>query len=177
MYKDKPTINQSGKGIILKKEITSKTVRLISVNGDQVGVFATSVAVRMAKEANLDIILVNDKVNPPIVKMMDAGKAKYEQEKKNKKNKKNAAARSKEVRFNLGIDDNDINTKIRKISSFLGKGTKVQITVMMKGREQSRPESAFELMRKILGIIDGAESTPPKRSGRNVMSMLTPKKK
>lgn len=158
------------------KKIASTTIRLIGVNGEQVGVFNTSVALRMAYDANLDIIVVNDKVNPPVARMMDSGKMKYDREKKARKAKRNGSSKPKELRFGIGIEDNDINTKIRKIESILSKGTKVQITVVMKGREQSRPETAFDLLRRITSLVGNADASAPKRNGRNVVSMLTPKK-
>lgn len=158
------------------KKIASTTIRLIGVNGEQVGVFNTSVALRMAHDANLDIIVVNDKVNPPVARMMDSGKMKYDREKKAKKAKRNGPSKPKELRFGIGIEDNDINTKIRRIESILSKGTKVQITVVMKGREQSRPETAFDLLRRITSLVGNADASAPKRHGRNVVSMLTPKK-
>ena len=128
---DEPRIND---------EIRVSQVRLIGPNGEQVGVIATSVALNLAKEANLDLVEVAPNAKPPVAKLIDYGKFKYNEKIKAREARRNqSTAEIKEIRFRLKIDDHDFEVKKGHVVRFLNGGDKVKVTIMLRGREQSRP--------------------------------------
>ena len=131
---DEPRIND---------EIRVSQVRLIGPNGEQVGVIATSVALNLAKEANLDLVEVAPNAKPPVAKLIDYGKYKYNEKIKAREARRNqSTAEIKEIRFRLKIDDHDFEVKKGHVVRFLNGGDKVKVTIMLRGREQSRPIGA-----------------------------------
>jgi len=127
---DEPRIND---------EIRVSQVRLIGPNGEQVGVIATSVALNLAKEANLDLVEVAPNAKPPVAKLIDYGKFKYNEKIKAREARRNqSTAEIKEIRFRLKIDDHDFEVKKGHVVRFLNGGDKVKVTIMLRGREQSR---------------------------------------
>ena len=127
---DEPRIND---------EIRVSQVRLIGPNGEQVGVIATSVALNLAKEANLDLVEVAPNAKPPVAKLIDYGKYKYNEKIKAREARRNqSTAEIKEIRFRLKIDDHDFEVKKGHVVRFLNGGDKVKVTIMLRGREQSR---------------------------------------
>ena len=134
---DEPRIND---------EIRVSQVRLIGPNGEQVGVIATSVALNLAKEANLDLVEVAPNAKPPVAKLIDYGKYKYNEKIKAREARRNqSTAEIKEIRFRLKIDDHDFEVKKGHVVRFLNGGDKVKVTIMLRGREQSRPIGGVEL--------------------------------
>ena len=128
---DEPRIND---------EIRVSQVRLIGPNGEQVGVIATSVALNLAKEANLDLVEVAPNAKPPVAKLIDYGKYKYNEKIKAREARRNqSTAEIKEIRFRLKIDDHDFEVKKGHVVRFLNGGDKVKVTIMLRAREQSRP--------------------------------------
>jgi translation initiation factor IF-3 len=136
--------------IKINENIRSRTVLLIGSEGEQVGEIPTSKAISMAKEANLDLVLVADNANPPVAKILDYGKYRYELIQKQREAKRNQlGAEMKEVRFRLKIDQNDFNIKVNSIIKFLNAGDKVKVQIQFRGREQQHPEFGAKLLEKI----------------------------
>ena len=139
------------KDLRINRQIRSREVFLIDENGEQKGVMNTYDAFRLAEEAGLDLVEVSRMANPPLWKILDFGKDRYEMEKKQKEAKKNqTVTKLKEVRMQSKIADNDINTKSKAISEFLGEGNKVKVSIRFKGRTMTHPELGKEVLDTIL---------------------------
>jgi translation initiation factor IF-3 len=168
---DEPRIND---------EIRVPQVRLIGPNGEQVGVIATSVALNLAKEASLDLVEVAPSSNPPVANLIDYGKFKYTEKVKARQARRNqSAAEIKEIRFRLKIDDHDFVVKEGHVTRFLTGGDKVKVTIMLRGREQSRPIGGVELLRRLAEDVSeyGTIESSPRQEGRNIIMTLAPKGK
>ena len=139
------------KDLRINRQIRSREVFLIDENGEQKGVMNTYDAFRLAEEAGLDLVEVSPMANPPVCKILDFGKYRYEMEKKQKEAKKNqTVTKLREVRMQSKIADNDINTKSKAISEFLGEGNKVKVSIRFKGRTMTHPELGKEVLDTIL---------------------------
>ena len=139
------------KDLRINRQIRRREVFLIDENGEQKGVMNTYDAFRLAEEAGLDLVEVSPMANPPVCKILDFGKYRYEMEKKQKEAKKNqTVTKLKEVRMQSKIADNDINTKSKAISEFLGEGNKVKVSIRFKGRTMTHPELGKEVLDTIL---------------------------
>lgn len=139
------------KDLRINRQIRSREVFLIDENGEQKGVMNTYDAFRLAEEAGLDLVEVSPMANPPVCKILDFGKYRYEMEKKQKEAKKNqSVTKLKEVRMQSKIADNDINTKSKAIVEFLGEGNKVKVSIRFKGRTMTHPELGKEVLDTIL---------------------------
>ena len=161
---DEPRIND---------EIRVSQVRLIGPNGEQVGVIATSVALNLAKEANLDLVEVAPNAKPPVAKLIDYGKYKYNEKIKAREARRNqSTAEIKEIRFRLKIDDHDFEVKKGHVVRFLNGGDKVKVTIMLRGREQSRPIGGVELLQRLASEVEeyGTVEFAPKQEGRNIIA-------
>ena len=168
---DEPRIND---------EIRVSQVRLIGPNGEQVGVIATSVALNLAKEANLDLVEVAPNAKPPVAKLIDYGKFKYNEKIKAREARRNqSTAEIKEIRFRLKIDDHDFDVKKGHVVRFLSGGDKVKVTIMLRGREISRPIGGVELLQRLADEVEefGTVESKPKQEGRNIIMTLAPKGK
>ena len=168
---DEPRIND---------EIRVSQVRLIGPNGEQVGVIATSVALNLAKEANLDLVEVAPNAKPPVAKLIDYGKYKYNEKIKAREARRNqSTAEIKEIRFRLKIDDHDFDVKKGHVTRFLNGGDKVKVTIMLRGREISRPIGGVELLQRLADDVEeyGTVESKPKQEGRNIIMTLAPKGK
>ena len=147
--------------------------------GEQVGVVRIDVALRLAQEADLDLVEVSPNSNPPVVKVMDYGKFKYEAAQKAKEARKNQANMIlKEVRFRLKIDTHDYETKRKRAESFLKAGDKVKAMILFRGREQSRPEQGVRLLQRFAeDVADyGVVEFTPMIDGRNMVMIIAPLK-
>ena len=139
------------KDLRINRQIRSREVFLIDENGEQKGVMNTYDAFRLAEEAGLDLVEVSPMANPPVCKILDFGKYRYEMEKKQKEAKKNqTVTKLKEVRMQSKIADNDVNTKSKAISEFLSEGNKVKVSIRFKGRTMTHPELGKEVLDTIL---------------------------
>ena len=139
------------KDLRINRQIRAREVFLIDENGEQKGVINTYDAYRMAEEAGLDLVEVSPMANPPVCKILDFGKYRYEMEKKQKEAKKNqAVTKLKEVRMQSKIADNDVSTKSKAISEFLSEGNKVKVSIRFKGRTMTHPELGKEVLDTIL---------------------------
>jgi len=155
-------------------------VRLVGPNGETVGIVRIEDALRLAQESDLDLVEVAPMARPPVCKLMDYGKFKYESAQKAREARRNQALTViKEMRLRLKIDPHDYETKKGHVERFLKGGDKVKITVMFRGREQSRPEMGIRLLQRLaddvaeLGFIESS----PKQDGRNMIMVLGPHKK
>ncbi len=154
-------------------------LRLIGADGEQVGIVPTDNALRRARDLELDLVEVAPDAKPPVAKIMDYGKFKYEEARKAKEARKNQAnTELKEVRFRLKIDDHDYNTKKKHAIEFLGKGDKVKAMILFRGREQSRPEMGYRLLQKFAEEIAefGSIESSPMVDGRNMVMIIGPHK-
>lgn len=152
-------------------------VRLIDENGNQVGVVSTSEALRKAETAGLDLVEVVPTTTPPVCKILNYGKFRYDQTKREKESKKSQhQVKVKEIKVKPNIDDHDLFTKIKNARAFLAKGNKVKVTCMFRGRELAHPEIGEGLVKRVvdeLGDVSTLE-TPMKRMGRFLHVVLAP---
>jgi translation initiation factor IF-3 len=155
-------------------------VRLIGAGGEQVGVVAIDVALRLADEAGFDLVEIAPDAQPPVCKIMDFGKYKYEIAQKAREARQNQThIVVKEIRMGLKIENHDYETKKNHIEKFLLGGDKVKVTVQFKGREQTRPEIGFRLLQRLAEDVAGTGFVEfaPKREGRSMTMVLGPLKK
>jgi translation initiation factor IF-3 len=150
---------------------------VISNSGEQVGIIDYKKAQSMASEDGLDLVLVSDNGDVPVVRIMDYGKLRFEQKKKIKDQKKAShKTKLKEVKFRVNIEKHDYDYKINHAIDFLGKGNKVKLTLMFRGREMAHKEIGFELIQRVLVDLEehGKVESPAKLMGRNITAVLTP---
>src|SRR6201982_1161393 len=155
-------------------------VRLVGPNGEQVGIVALNDALRLAQEADLDLVEVAPTARPPVAKLMDYGKFKYESALKARESRKNQAQTIvKEIKLRPKIDPHDYGTKKGHVERFLKAGDKVKVTIMFRGREQSRPELGFRLLQKLADDVNelGFVESQPKQDGRNMIMVIGPHRK
>lgn len=154
-------------------------VRLVGPSGEQIGVVKIEVALRLAQEADLDLVEVAPNSKPPVVKIMDYGKFKYEAAQKAKEARRNQANTIlKEVRFRLKIDKHDYETKMKRAVGFLQSGDKVKAMILFRGREQSRPEQGVRLLQRFAEDVAefGSVESNPTIDGRNMVMVIGPLK-
>ncbi len=155
-------------------------VRLVGPNGEQVGIVRIEDALRLAVEADLDLVEVAPMAKPPVCKLMDFGKFKYEAALKERESRKNQTHTIiKEMKLRPKIDQHDYETKKGHVERFLKAGDKVKITIMFRGREQSRPELGLRLLAKLAEDVEelGYVEANPKQDGRNMLMVLAPHKR
>ncbi|NMD47753.1 MAG: translation initiation factor IF-3 [Propionibacterium sp.] len=164
----------------INERIHANEVRLVGPAGEQVGIVRLEDALRLAREADLDLVEVAPLARPPVAKLMDYGKFKYEAAQKARESRRNQTNTViKEMKLRPKIDSHDYETKKGHVVRFLKAGDKVKITIMFRGREQSRPELGFNLLRKLADDVaeDGFVESAPKQDGRNMLMVLSPTKK
>src|SRR5687767_11986996 len=152
-------------------------VRLVGPEGEQVGVVSIGEALRLAQDSELDLVEVAPMARPPVAKLMDYGKFKYESAQKAREARRNQALTViKEMRLRLKIDPHDYETKKGHVVRFLKQGDKVKITVMFRGREQSRPEMGYRLLQRLAADVAelGVVESNPKQDGRNMVMVIAP---
>ena len=154
-------------------------VRLVGPNGEQVGIVRIDDALRLAQESDLDLVEVAPQARPPVCRLMDYGKFKYESAQKARESRRNQQLTViKEQKLRPKIDPHDYETKKGHVTRFLSHGNKVKVTIMFRGREQSRPELGYRLLQRLaddvaeLGFVEAA----PKQDGRNMTMVLAPHK-
>jgi translation initiation factor IF-3 len=154
-------------------------VRLVGPAGEQVGIVRIEDALRLAQENDLDLVEVAPQARPPVCKLMDFGKFKYESAQKARESRRNQQLTViKEQKLRPKIDQHDYETKKGHVSRFLSAGNKVKVTIMFRGREQSRPELGFRLLQKLADDVTelGFVESSPKQDGRNMIMVLAPHK-
>ncbi len=162
----------------MNDKIRSKEVRLITQDGENKGVVPTSQALQMAEDADLDLILISPNQEPPVAKILDYGKYKYEVEKRAKEaKKKQHIVEIKEVKIRYKIDIHDYQVRIKNIRKFISQGNKVKIVVMLRGREMQHSQLAFDLLNRFVQDLEGSSvvvEKKPQIEGRNVVLFLAP---
>ena len=163
----------------INEEIHDKEVRLISAQGEQLGIMPLAEAMAKAGEADLDLVKISPKAVPPVCKVMDYGKFRFEQAKREKEAKKNQhVVEIKEVRMSPGIDVNDFNVKVKNAMKFLKDGNRVKVTVRFRGREMAHTNIGEQLLVKFgqdCAELANVEKNP-KLDGRHMSMFLSPKK-
>jgi translation initiation factor IF-3 len=155
-------------------------VRLVGPNGEQVGIVPIAKALELARESDLDLVEVAPTARPPVAKLMDYGKYKYESAMKAREARKNQAHTViKEIKLRPKIDPHDYETKKGHVVRFLTQGDKVKVTIMFRGREQSRPELGRRLLARLADDVEelGYVESNPKQDGRNMIMVIGPHKK
>ena len=155
-------------------------MRLISSTGEQLGVVSIREALSLAEEQDIDLVEISPTAKPPVCKLMDFGKYKYEQAKKrDEAKKKQKQVQIKEIKFRPGTDDGDYNIKMRNINRFLEDGDKVKVTLRFRGREMAHQELGAQLLKRIQSELSetGTVEQFPKMEGRQMVMMIAPKKK
>ncbi|WP_188453447.1 translation initiation factor IF-3 [Virgibacillus oceani] len=161
----------------VNEKIRAREVRLIDSNGDQLGVKSRNEALDIAQTRNLDLVLVAPNAKPPVCRIMDYGKYRYEQQKKEKEaRKKQKIINVKEVRFTPGIGEHDFNTKLKNARKFLEKGDKVKASVRFRGRAITHKELGQEVLDRLAEEVKdiSAIESKAKMEGRNMFMMLAP---
>ncbi len=167
------------KKILINDEIRASEVRVIGPEGDQLGIMKTQAALRMATEQGYDLVEIAAEAAPPVCRIMDYGKYRFEKEKKEKENrKKQQVVELKELQLTCSIGDHDFETKVNHANRFLGDGNRVKIVVKFKGREMAHTERGEALMDRFAQSVDelGSVEKPAKIEGRNMIMILAPKK-
>lgn len=165
--------------VIMNEMITVKEVRCTGDDGTNYGIISTAEALQTADSLGLDLVLIAPDGKPPVAKIMDYGKFRYQQEKKKKEAKKNQKVIViKEIKLSVKIAENDINYKVKHAREFLEEGNHVKFRVFLKGREMANPQSGIEVLNKIWPMIEdiAVMDKEPKLEGRYVNMMALPKK-
>ncbi|NLN12675.1 MAG: translation initiation factor IF-3 [Arcobacter skirrowii] len=165
--------------VIMNEYITAKELRCTSDSGENYGIIPTSQALSLADELGLDLVLIAPDATPPVAKIMDYSKFKYQQEKKKKEAKKNQKVIVvKEIKLSVKIAENDISYKVKHAREFLEEGNHVKFRVFLKGREMSNPDAGVEVLNKIWTMVEdiAVMDKEPKLEGRYVNLLVTPKK-
>jgi translation initiation factor IF-3 len=152
----------------------------VGPDGEKLGVRPTPEALRMASDMDLDLVEVASKANPPVCRIMDYGKWKYEQSQREKESrKKSTNVTVKEMKYRPKIGQGDFDTKTKKVQKFLGEGSKVKVTIMFRGREMQHPELGRKILDQVAGVVDHIANIEfgPNLEGRNMIMVLGPDKK
>lgn len=174
-------IANKNNNLLINEQIKASHVLVIGPNGEQVGVKTLKDALTLSSYAGLDLVLVNGNSNPPVCKVMDYNKYRYEKNKKEKealKRQKANASETKEFRLSSVIDVGDFETKVKQVTKYLQKGDKIKVTIRFKGRQMAHTELGQDVMdrfaERLKDIADVAEK--PNLDGRTMTMLLTPKK-
>ena len=164
---------------MINEQIKDKEIRLIGEHGEQLGIMPGKDAFKMAQEANLDLVKIAPNAEPPVCRIIDYSKFRYEQVRKEKENKKKQKiTETKEIQLTPGIADNDMNTKAGQARKFIAKGNKVKVELRFRGREMAHQQGGMDI---ILAFCQKLEDVavvdkPPKMEGRNLVVILAEKK-
>ena len=180
-YNGGVTIANKKNDLLINEQIKASNVLVIGPNGEQVGVKTLQDALTLSSYANLDLVLMNPNSDPPVCKVMDYNKFRYEKNKKEKealKRQKANMSETKEFRLSSVIDVGDFETKLRQVTKYLQKGDKIKITIRFKGRQMAHTELGEEVMTRFADrLSDIADITDkPNLDGRTMTMLLTPKK-
>ena len=161
----------------LNDEITARECRLIGFDGAQLGIYTVAQAQRVADDQNLDLVEIAPNAEPPVCRIMDYGKFKYDQAIKAKQARKNQSKiETKEMKFRPKIDVGDYTTKKKHVLRFLDAGNKVKITIMFRGREMAHPEQGLSILERLADDLKGVAvvENQPKMEGRNMNMLIAP---
>lgn len=168
----------SSKELQLNEQIHDRQVRVIGPTGAQLGLMSSSQALQKAEEMNLDLVKIAPQATPPVCKIIDYGKYRFEQAKREKEARKNQhIVDIKEIRLSLNIDTHDFNTKVGHAQRFLKEGDKVKVSIRFRGREMGHPEQGHEIMRRFAEALADLANVekPSKMEGRNMLMFLASK--
>lgn len=160
----------------INEEIRDREVRLIGDDGSQLGVMSSRDALRLAEEKNLDLVKIAPQATPPVCKILDYGKYRFELQKRDKEARKNQKVVDiKEIRLSLNIDTNDFNTKVSHAAKFLKAGDKVKVTIRFRGREMAHTALGLEVHQRFAAALPQATvEKQPKLEGRSMIMFLSP---
>ena len=161
----------------INEEIRDKEVRLISNDGEQLGIVAIQKAQDIAVEKGMDLVKIAPQAKPPVCKIMDYGKFRFEQLKKEKEAKKNQkVVELKEIRLSLNIDTNDFNTKVNQAAKFLQQGHKLKVSIRFRGREMAHTSLGLDVHKRFAEALEGKAviDKQPKLEGRSMMMFMSP---
>ncbi len=159
-------------------EIDSRSIRLVGADGEMIGVVSLREGLERAADDGLDLVEVSPNADPPVCKIIDSGKFKYEiQKKKNEARKKQKVIEIKEVKLRPNIDDNDYDVKVRSMKKFLGEGDKVKVTLRFRGREMTHQDLGMAVLDRVRTELDelGKVEQMPKMEGRQMIMVVAPK--
>lgn len=168
----------SNKELQINEEIRDREVRVIGSDGNQLGIMPTAKALEMAFGQNLDLVKIAPQATPPVCKIIDYGKYRFEQTKREKEARKNQrVVEIKEIRLSLNIDTHDFETKVGHATRFLKEGNKVKVSIRFRGREMGHPEQGHEIMRRFAEALSELANVekPAKLEGRNMLMFLASK--
>ncbi|UFH59197.1 translation initiation factor IF-3 [Sulfurovum mangrovi] len=171
---------KKGDDVIMNDAIRAAELRVVGDDGEQFGIISKDEALKIAEGKGLDLVLMSPNAKPPVAKIMDYGKHKYELEKKKKEARKNQKKiEVKEVKFSCKIAENDINFKVKHAREFLEKGKHVKLRVFLKGREMAHPEWGIEVLKRVWPMIEdiGVLEKDAHQEGRYINMYVTPQKK
>ncbi len=163
---------------LINEEIRAKEVRVVGAEGEQLGIMGFREALQMAADANLDLVNVAPTAKPPVCRLMDYGKFRYELQKKEKEARKNQKiVELKEVRLSATIDEHDFQTKLRNVVKFLNDGDKVKLTIRFRGRQITHTEIGQRVMERLAVQVEEISlvERKPKLEGRSMIMILAPK--
>lgn len=161
----------------INEEIRDKEVRVIGADGAQLGIMSSAAALEIAIEKDLDLVKIAPGSNPPVCKIMDYGKFRFEQLKKEKEAKKNQkVVELKEIRLSLNIDTNDFNTKVNQAAKFLQQGHKLKVSIRFRGREMAHTSLGLDVHKRFAEALEGKAviDKQPKLEGRSMMMFMSP---
>lgn len=164
--------------MFVNEQIRAREVLVIDADGTQLGVMKTDEALKLAQEKRIDLVNVAPGASPPVCRLMDYGKYKYEQSKRDREaRKKQKTTTIKEIKLRPNIDKHDFDVKVKRGRKFLENGDKIKVTVMFRGREITHPEIAQRLCKQMADDLSdvGVVEKPAKQEGRNMIMILTPK--
>ena len=173
------TTKQKDDAVRINDTIRAKEVRLISEDGELIGIVGIREALDIAEKRDMDLVEISPNANPPVCKIIDYGKYRYEQQKREKNNKKKQHIITvKEVRFRPHTDTHDIDTKVRKIREFVEGGDRVKISIMFRGREMAHQEMGLDTINKVIELLQDVAKIDkaPLQEGRFLTAYLAAKK-
>ena len=171
-------MNISIKELLINEDIRDKEVRVIGADGAQLGIMDSKEALRLAAESNLDLVKIAPQAVPPVCRIMDYGKYRFEQAKREKEARKNQKViEIKEIRLSLNIDVGDLNTKVKQGTKFLMEGNKLKVSIRFRGREMAHPELGQSVMERYFEAVSeyGVMEKAPKLEGRHMLMFVSAK--
>ncbi|MBE5746047.1 MAG: translation initiation factor IF-3 [Clostridiales bacterium] len=167
------------KELLINDQITGTEVRLVGEDGEQLGIMSLESALEIAKNKDLDLVQISPNAVPSVCKVMDYGKYRFDQIKREKEaRKKNKAQETKIIQLSLTIGDHDMNYRVKNAKNFLTEGSKVKVNILLKGRQQAYPEQGIEIMKKFASLVGESCNLEkaPSLEGKFINMVLSPKK-
>lgn len=178
IFMEDTTINKQPE-VEINRKIRDRAIRLIGENGEQLGIMSADEANKIADDKNLDLVKISPQATPPVCKLMDYSKFKFEKAKKEKEAKKNQKLNeTKKIWLSMTIDRHDLETKARAAEKFVTAGNKVEVSIRMRGRQQAHSRLGVEVMQQFYSLIEEVcvIERSPLTEGRNILMILAPKK-